>query len=401
MKEKAVRARLSALMFLHYFVLGCTIPIMSLYLKQYLGFSGTRTGIIMAMSAGAGFVGPFIGGFVADRYISAERLFALSHLLGGCLIIGIYFFSGFVPVLFLYLFYMLFIGPCTSLSNAITFHHIPDGKKHYGGIRIWGTIGWIVVGWLFSYLWLRDGSGRALPQRLPHALLLSGFSSLLLAGYVLSFSTKGVSHQRRRKRFFPEESLAIIRRKEVIVLAICFFLISIADKFYFFGMGPYLKSRGFSEASVLPLMSLGQVPELFVMWTLGSLIGRFGQKKIVIIGIVLEAMRFIVFGSFLPLGGLLFGIAIHGLIYTFIFAASYVYLDSLCDPVSRAGVHQYFAMINAGAGSLLGNALAGFVFDLAGGKAVNWIHFWMVPVCITAIAFVVYSMRFRPQRSAG
>ena len=386
-------------MFLHYFVLGCTIPIMSLYLKQYLGFSGTRTGIIMAMSAGAGFFGPFIGGFVADRYISAERLFALSHLAGGFLIIGIYFFSGFIPVLFLYLFYMLFIGPCTSLSNAITFHHMPDGKKHYGAIRIWGTIGWIVVGWLFSYFWLKDGSGNALPERLPHALLLSGFSSLLLSVYVLSFSTKGVLGHRRRKRFFPEESLTIIRRKEVVVLAVCFFLISIADKFYFFGMGPYLKSRGFSEASVLPMMSIGQVPELFVMWMLGSLIGRFGHKKIVVAGIVLEAVRFVIFGSFLPMGGLLAGIAIHGLIYTFIFAVSYVYLDSLCDPVSRSGVHQYFAMINAGAGSLLGNALAGMVFDLAGGKQINWTWFWMVPVCITVIAFGVFFLRFHQERN--
>ena len=98
MSKSKFKVRLSALMFLHYFVLGCTIPIMSLYLKQYLGFSGTQAGIIMAMSAGAGFIGPFMGGFVADRIISAERLFSLSHLIGGSLILSLIFLKDEVQI---------------------------------------------------------------------------------------------------------------------------------------------------------------------------------------------------------------------------------------------------------------------------------------------------------------
>ena len=128
------------MMFLHFFVLGCTNPIMSVYLRQYLGFSGLQAGLILATGSVAALAGPFMGSFVADRLLSAERLFALNHLLGGLLLLGVYLSRDFLAVLLLGLFWMFFIGPCTSLANAVTFHHLPHKSGQFGIIRVWGQI---------------------------------------------------------------------------------------------------------------------------------------------------------------------------------------------------------------------------------------------------------------------
>lgn len=390
------RARLSFMMFLHFFVLGCTNPIMSLYFRQYLGFSGMQAGLILAMGAVAAFAGPFMGSFVADRLLSAERLFALNHLLSAALLLAVYLTRDFTSVLLLGLFYMLFLGPCTSLANAITFHHLPPRNGNFGAIRVWGTIGWIAVGWLFSFLWLRDSTGRPLPGRLPHALLLAVAGSVVLAVFVFFFLHKVPGSVRKRRRLFPAESLQVLRRPEILFLACCVFLISIVDRFYSYGAAPFLKERGVSEAMILPLLSLGQLPELFAMFFLSRVIGRFGTLRIIAVGIFFEVVRFFFFALHLPFGIAVMGIGLHGMIYTFIFIVANIYLDRHCSAESRAGVHQFFSMINTGAGALLGNALAGFLQDrFRIGAMTDWTRFWLVPMLVSLAVLLLFVLKTR------
>lgn len=390
------RARLSFMMFLHFFVLGCTNPIMSVYLRQYLGFSGLQAGMILATGSVAAFAGPFMGSFVADRLLSAERLFALNHLLGGLLLLGVYFSRDFLAVLLLGLFWMFFIGPCTSLANAVTFHHLPHKSGQFGIIRVWGTIGWIAVGWLFSFLWLRDGAGLPVPGRLPHALLLAAAGSLVLSAYVFFFLRGKSVATRRRRRLFPEESLRVIRRPEILFLAFCTFMISIVDRFYSYGAAPFLRERGVSEAMLLPVLSIGQLPELFAMYFMGRVIGRMGHLRIIALAVLLELVRFAFFSVHLPPGFVIGGIALHGIIYTFFFVVASDYLDRFCAPESRAGVHQFFSMINVGAGAFLGNALAGFLHDrFRTGKATDWTLFWLVPLALAAGILVLFVWKTR------
>ncbi|MDO5577150.1 MAG: MFS transporter, partial [Fibrobacter sp.] len=136
--------RLSIMMFLEFFVMGSTGPVISLYLKDQLCFTGSQTGYIIAASAVSSLFSPIIGALVADRIISSERLLALVHFLGAAAIYLLSTQTEFYPIFFLYLVYWLLIGPSVALTTAITFHHL--GKSNnFGTIRLWGTIGWIAA----------------------------------------------------------------------------------------------------------------------------------------------------------------------------------------------------------------------------------------------------------------
>ena len=383
------------MMFLQYFVLGATVPIFSLYMTGYLHFSGFQAGTILSMSAVSAFVSPLAGAFIADRLISAARLYGICHVLGGTVMGVLSFQTRFEPFLILYLIYMLLFGPTHALSNAVAFHHLPDSEKSFGGIRMWGTIGWIAVAWFFSFFWLRS-SGDIMTSRLPDALKLSAISSILLGLY--GFSLPRTKLKRAfEKRIFPVESFRVMVHRDVIVLSGISVLVSFINRFYYFGTGPFLSQIGFRAENIMPAMSLGQVPEVFAMGLLGFFLKRFGIKRVLAIGVLMELGRFTAFALGFPTLLVLMGISFHGIAYAFFFTTAFIYLDRHCDRLSRAGVHQLFAIINSGVGSLFGSLLAGKtldVFKVSDSGLVNYHAFWVVPAGLSLLALGVILLCF-------
>jgi MFS transporter, NHS family, xanthosine permease len=394
--HKAIKTRLSTMMFLQYFASGATWPIMSLYLTNQLHFSGAQAGMVLAMSCVAAVISPWVGACVADRVISAERLLAFCHFVAATLMLALSTQTEFTSVLVLYLGYTLMTGPTVALTNAITFHNAPGGNKDFGNIRMWGTIGWIVVAWAFSFLWLRHAGGGVLQDRLPDALKLSAISSAVLGLYTLTLPKAG----RRIEgpvRLFPHESLRVFVRPQILWIAAASLLIGIVDRYHYFGMAPYLRHLGFSDASIMPSMSVGQMVEAPAMAILGWMLARLGIKFTLILGIGAEIWRFLAFAWGGSIAIVFSGIFCHGLAYAFFFTAVYTYIDGHCDKTSRTGLHQIFSIITSGVGSLAANLLAGACMDHfvpAGGEA-RYVWFWLVPAGLSMAGLAVICLAFK------
>ena len=382
-------------MFFQYFVLGATAPIFSLYLTRYLEFSGIEAGMIMSMTAIAAFVSPLAGAFIADRWIQAERLFGFCHLLGGGLMAILSFQTRFYPFLVIYLTYMIIFGPTTGLSNAITFHHLTRAEETFGGIRMWGTIGWITVAWFFGFLWLKGG-GDMVTSRLPDALKVSSLASILLGLYAFCLPRRRVPFDHRRPSI-PTEALHVMVDRNVLRLSGFSFLIAVVDRFYFFGTGPFLSAIGFSNASIMPAMSLGQVPEVFAMGLLGFFLLKLGQKRVMAIGVTMELARFISFSIGRPTMLVLAGLSFHGIAFAFFFSTASIYLDRHCTTTSRAGVHQLYAIITSGIGSFTGSLAAGKTLDFFTWKnhTIDFQSYWIVPAAVSLIALLLVLLFFR------
>lgn len=150
---KNINARLSLMMFLQFFIWGAFFVTMGAYLLEiFSGEEGLNTiiGSAYATHNWAGLLAPVFVGLLADRFFNAEKVNAISHLLGAALL---WYASTITePGLFIWImlaYFMLYM-PTLALVNAIAFANITDPGSEFPKIRVWGTIGWIVAGFIVA-----------------------------------------------------------------------------------------------------------------------------------------------------------------------------------------------------------------------------------------------------------
>ena len=394
---RSLKTRLSAMMFLEYAVPGATLPILSLYLKNFLHFEPYQVGLVMAMPAVAATVAPLVASHVADRYMSAERMLVLCHVCSAAVMLVLSRLSTFPAFLSVYFVYGLCFTPTFGLTNAVALHHTPDARREFGGIRMWGTIGWVVVAWAFGYGWL-SGAGEGV-SRIPDALLLSAAGSVVLAAYALTFTP--AQHGAADSK--PASYLDVLRvfaRPSLVLLTITTFLNSICHQFYYFGMSPYMSQNGFADKHIMPVMSIGQMTEVLLLGLLGWCLVRLGMKRAMIIAVLAQSLRYTIFaigGSHVLIAA---GISLHGICYAFYFTTAYLYLDQHSTRETRAGAQQVLTVMIAGFGTLAGFVLAGYTaqfFTIGESGLIDYQKFWLVPVVLSLAIALSLALGFREE----
>ncbi len=382
------------MMFLEYFVPGAIVPILSLYLKNYLGFSSSRVGLVLAMPALAAVLAPFVTVHIADRFIRAERLLALCHFLGAGLMVALSFQTRFQAFLGLYFVYGLVFAPTYGLTNTVVLHHVANARRDFGGVRMWGTAGWAAVAWTFGFFWLQGDDG----SRLPDALMVSALASAVLALYSLTLP-RSPAHHGKPSTLAYWESLKLFARPSLLLLCLLTLLNSMVHQFYYFGMSPFLSQVGFANNHIMPIMSIGQVSEIVVLAVLGACLARLGMKWIMIIGALFQALRYAVFAFRPETAWIVPIIGTHGFCYAFFFTTAYLYIEQHSTLKTRAGAQQIFTIIITGLGAFAGFQASGLVGQWCQSErgVIDFGRFWLVPMAIGLAVAVVMALFFREE----
>lgn len=398
--KRTLKARLSLMMFMEYFIPGCTAPILSHYLLNGLHFTPFQAGVILAMPAAAALIAPFLAAHIADRWISAERFLAVCHLLGGAVMLTLRAQTGFVPFLVLYFVYGMLFIPTHGLTNSVAFHHAGDAKRDFGHMRMWGTAGWVTVGWTFGLFWLRGEDLYGTNGRLADALTLSGLSSWVLALYSLSLPRP--AHVVTIARKIPSRPLYLFTHPGLLVLCGLTFLNSAVHQFYYYGTSPFLSEVGLPDRYIMPAMSIGQANEVIMLGLLGICLAKLGVKRAFVVAALAQCVRYVAFAYGGPIP-ILFGVALHGVCYAFFFSNGYIYVNAHTPPEARAGAQQLYTTIILGAGNLAGSLSAGLtgkLLTIPGTALIHFPRFWLVPAALAFVVAVLMSLFFREETSS-
>lgn len=394
-----MKVKLSIMMFFQFFLWSAWYVSAGTYLIQKLDFSGTQVGLIYGTFAISGLISPFLSGILADRFFSTEKLLAWFHLIGGGLLIALAFiedFSWFYLVVLLHTFVYI---PTTALSSSITFHHIEDRTKDFALIRVWGTVGWVLAGFLVGYL---EWETTIFP------FMLAGFSSIAL-GFFCFFLPRTpplLSAKRRSLRaLLSSESGKILLNRAFLVFLIGITLIRIPASFYYSFVNPFLFEIGIPNPS--GRMALGQVMEILLMLSLPFVLRKTGLKPLLVIGMLAWGLRYVLFayGNADSLVWMVYvGILLHGVTYNYTSLVGQIYVDQSVPAELRGSAQGFMVFITTGFGPLVGAYLAGAVveYHTIAPQVHNWLSIFWVPGAVGIVTAIWFLFAFRPKsKQAG
>jgi nucleoside transporter len=355
--NSSVRFRLSVMMFLQYATWGAWAVSLGGYMGKTLGFTGVQIGAIYGTTAIAAMISPLFIGYIADRFFATEHVIGVLHLIGAILLGSAAFSTEFSQLYPIMIVYALCYMPTLALTNSISFANIGDPEREFPGIRVWGTWGWIVAGWLVGFVLDAKNPGSS---NGPILLAAICSATLGLFSFVLPHtpprSAEGVVDTDTSKAGLQ----SLLLDPSFLVFVICSFLVCIPLSFYYGFANLFLTEID----APLPtaLQTIGQLSEVGFMAAMPFFITRLGVKRMLAVGMLAWVIRYFCFGT-LSMPFVVFGLILHGICYDFFFVASQIYVDTRTSVAQRARAQSFIAFVTLGLGMFIGAYVGGIIVD--------------------------------------
>ena len=393
----ATRLRLSFMMFLNFFIWGGWYVTMGTYLKSIPGISDVQVGIAYGSQSLGAIIAPFLIGLIADRYFAAQKILGVLHLVGAVMLFYISTvrdFTAFYPAL---LIYMILFMPTLALVNAVSFKQINNPEKDFANIRVWGTVGWIIAGLIIAWL------GWEQSKTLVNTFRLSALFSFIMG--VFSFTLPNTPPPKAgTKTTFREivglDALRLLKDKNFLIFFLASLLICIPLAFYYQETNIFLNEIKVQGAA--GKMTYGQMSELLFLFLMPLFFTRLGVKKMLLIGMIAWAVRYLCFAygnTGTGMWMLYAGIILHGVCYDFFFVTGQVYTNEVAGEKIRSSAQGMITLATYGVGMLIGFWIAGLIaekYSVTGGH--NWKSIWLVPAAISLFVFFLYAFLFKEEK---
>ncbi len=399
-----IKPRLSAMMFLQFFIWGGWFVTLGTFLAHNLNATGGQTGMAFSTQSWGAIIAPFIVGLIADRFFNAERILGILHLVGALLMYQLYRaedFGSFYPYV---LAYMILYMPTLALVNAVAFRQMDDPSREFSKIRVWGTIGWIVAGLVISYVFSWDSQENIAGGMLKNTFLMCAVASLALGLFSFTLPETPPVITPGEKISFADiiglDALKLLKDRNFAIFFFSSILICIPLAFYYQNANPFLTDIGVENAT--GKMTLGQISEVLFMLLLPVFLHRFGIKLTLLIGMIAWAVRYLLF-AYGNAGDLAFmlltGIALHGICYDFFFVSGQIYTDSKAGDKFKSSAQGMITLATYGLGMLIGFWTAGQITELFTSEGGHvWQKIWLIPAAFALAVFVIFALAFKNEK---
>lgn len=412
------KVKLTVLNFMEFAVWGAYLTSMGTYLARV-----SMAGQIGWFYSVQGFVSlfmPALMGIVADRWMEAQRLLSLSHLLAGIFMLAasVYGYQTgdavqFAPLFTLYTLSVAFFMPTIALSNSVAYSALDqaglDTVKAFPPIRVFGTVGFIIS------MWIVDLGGM---QSTPLQFGWSGLLSIVMAAYAITMPHCPVSTGSRKSLSdaLGLKAFALFRNYRMALffifsmfLGVCLQITNgFANPFItsFQNIDAFKDTFGVQHANIL--ISLSQMSETLCILLIPFFLKRFGIKRVMLLAMLAWVLRYLFFAVGDPGSGVVWfvlSMIVYGVAFDFFNISGSLFVDKETSLDIRNSAQGLFMMMTNGLGASIGTLSAQMVIDRyvnslganADPMAVwqGWNTCWYIFAGYALVVAVAFAIMFR------
>lgn len=412
------KVKLTVLNFMEFAVWGAYLTSMGTYLAR-VGMAG-QIGWFYSVQGFVSLFMPALMGIVADRWMEAQRLLSLSHLLAGIFMLAasVYGYQTgdavqFAPLFTLYTLSVAFFMPTIALSNSVAYSALDqaglDTVKAFPPIRVFGTVGFIIS------MWIVDLGGM---QSTPLQFGWSGLLSIVMAAYAITMPHCPVSTGSRKSLSdaLGLKAFALFRNYRMalffifsIFLGVCLQITNgFANPFItsFQNIDAFKDTFGVQHANIL--ISLSQMSETLCILLIPFFLKRFGIKRVMLLAMLAWVLRYLFFAVGDPGSGVawfVLSMIVYGVAFDFFNISGSLFVDKETSLDIRNSAQGLFMMMTNGLGASIGTLSAQMVIDRyvnslganADPMAVwhGWNTCWYIFAGYALVVAVAFAIMFR------
>ena len=412
------KVKLTVLNFMEFAVWGAYLTSMGTYLAR-VGMAG-QIGWFYSVQGFVSLFMPALMGIVADRWMEAQRLLSLSHLLAGIFMLAasVYGYQAgdavqFAPLFTLYTLSVAFFMPTIALSNSVAYSALDqaglDTVKAFPPIRVFGTVGFIIS------MWIVDLGGM---QSTPLQFGWSGLLSIVMAAYAITMPHCPVSTGSRKSLSdaLGLKAFALFRNYRMALffifsmfLGVCLQITNgFANPFItsFQNIDAFKDTFGVQHANIL--ISLSQMSETLCILLSPFFLKRFGIKRVMLLAMLAWVLRYLFFAVGDPGSGVVWfvlSMIVYGVAFDFFNISGSLFVDKETSLDIRNSAQGLFMMMTNGLGASIGTLSAQMVIDRyvnslganADPMAVwhGWNTCWYIFAGYALVVAVAFAIMFR------
>ncbi len=392
-----IKQRLIIMSFFQFFVWGAwLITIATYFFSTNMGTAG-QFGEIFSTLALASLFMPALTGIIADKWMNAEKLYGILHLLYGIILLYVPQVTDANTLYYVIFGAMICYMPTISLSNSIAYTILKNNQydvvKVFPPIRVWGTIGFIAAMWITNLTGSKANTNQ---------FVIAGIGAIALG--IFSFTLPKCPPQKsiaKNASFVEQLGLQAFKLFANYKMAL-FFLFSMllggalqltnmyGDTF----LDDFKKVPQYADSFVVKystiIMSISQISETLFILAIPFFLKRFGIKQVMLISMLAWVLRFGLFAYGDPVNGLwmiVLSCIVYGMAFDFFNISGSLFVETTTDTSIRSSAQGLFMMMTNGVGAFLGSKISGYAIDgyytLPNGDK-DWHNIW--------IAFSVYAM---------
>lgn len=404
----SIKLRLTAMSFLQFFVWGAWLITVANYWFGTKQWSGEKFGDVFATLGYSSIIMPALTGIIADKWLNAEKLYGILHILGGLFLACIPLAGS--PVAFFGIIFgaMLCYMPTISLSNSIAYTILKNNNydvvKVFPPIRVWGTIGFIAA------MWLTNLSGNKASGNM---FYISAVSAVILGIYSFTLPKcppqKLISENASLSQKLGLDAFKLFKNPKIAMFFVfSMFLGAALQLTNMYGdvyLSEFAKVPAYAESFVVKystiIMSISQISETLFILAIPFFLKRFGIKQVMFISMMAWFLRFGLFSYGNPQEGLwmiIVSCIVYGMAFDFFNISGSLFIETTTDSKIRSSAQGLFMMITNGFGAVLGSKISGWMIQkyyTSADGVRNWQGIWLVFAIYALIVGTLFLIFFK------